>query len=448
MMIGLSSHIPVTLPVMRPALRSATWPLAFFLLTQPAPALADSGQIVPRPAQTFRGWGMSLAWEANDLYGGGRQPARIKDPNGQSHYMDLLYGDPATRLTLGFTIARYNIGGGDDPTHTHMRPDAQMEGFQVSPGAPFDWTRDASQRRMLHEAQKRGAKIFEAFSNSPPYWMTVSGCSSGATVAHQDNLRPDMYESFVNYLATVVKHFRDVEGTKFESLEAFNEPDGAWMAGGSQEGYAASYSTQNALIAMLAAKLKQDGLDTFVSGVDMSNAGDAVAGVNQLQPNALAALGRLNTHDYHTDNVGNAANLMQYKSLAKKLRKSIWMSELGCCFHGQSDGTEMWGALFLADSVRSDLRDLGAKAWVLWQPDWNVIAFDPDGGAPQLKKQFYALAQYTRFIRPGFQMISAGKANNTLAAYSRASKRLVLVSTNWDTVTPNDLDLAAFGGLP
>jgi O-glycosyl hydrolase len=442
------AHIPVTLPVMLPALRSAAWPLAFFLLTQPVPALADSGQIVPRPAQTFRGWGMSLAWEANDLYGGGRQPARIKDPYGQSQYMDLLYGDPATRLTLGFTIARYNIGGGDDPTHTHMRPDAQMEGFQVSPGAPFDWTRDAPQRRMLHEAQKRGAKIFEAFSNSPPYWMTVSGCSSGATVAHQDNLRPDMYENFVNYLATVVKHFRDVEGIKFESLEAFNEPDGAWMASGSQEGYAASYASQNALIAMLATKLKQDGVDTFVSGVDMSNAEDGVAGVNQLQPDALSALSRLNTHDYHTDTIGNPAKLMQYKSLARKLRKPIWMSELGCCFHGQGDGTDMWGALFMADSVRTDLRDLGAEAWVLWQPDWNVIAFDPHAGAPQLKKQFYALAQYTRFIRPGFQMISAREVNNTLAAYSRASKRLVLVSTNWDTVTPNDLDLAAFSGLP
>ena len=216
---------------------------------------------------------------------------------------------------------------------------------------------------MLREAQKRGAKIFEAFSNSPPYWMTVSGCSSG-TVAHQDNLRPDMYESFVNYLATVVKHFRDVEGIKFESLEAFNEPDGAWMAGGSQEGYAASYASQNALIAMLATRLKHDGLDTFVSGVDMSNAEEGVAGVSRLQPDALSALGRLNTHDYHTDTIGNPAKLMQYKSLTQKLRKPIWMSELGCCFHGQGDGTDMWGALFMADFVRIDLRDLGAEAWV------------------------------------------------------------------------------------
>jgi hypothetical protein len=102
----------------------------------------------------------------------------------------------------------------------------------------------------------------------------------------------------------------------------------------------------------------------------------------------------------------------------------------------------------MADSIRTDLRDLGAEVWVLWQPDWNVIAFDPQGGAPRLMKQFYTLAQYTRFIRPGFQIISAGGAYNTLAAYSAKSKRLVLVSTNWEKVAPIDLDLSAFGPLP
>jgi O-glycosyl hydrolase len=425
--------------------QTAAWILALILLT-PSLALADSGRIIPRPAQTFRGWGMSLAWEANDLYGGGRQPAQIKDPAIQSQYMDLLYGDSATRLTLGFNIARYNIAGGDDPTHRHMRADAQMEGFQSGPDAAFDWTRDAPQRRMLQEAKKRGADIFEAASYSPPYWMTFSGCSSGAKVGHQDNLRPDMYGSFVNYLATVAGHFRDVEGIRFESLEPFNEPDGGWAAGGRQEDNGASYSSQNALIPMLASRLKRDGLDTFVSGVDMNNLDTAVGGLGQLNPAAISALGRLNVHDYHMN--PNPGRLKEYKSLASKLHKPVWMSELGCCFHGQGDGTEMWGALFMADSMRMDLRDMGAEAWVLWQPDWNVIAFDANGGMPQLKKQYYALAQYTRFIRPGFQIISAGGAYNTLAAYSPASKRLVLVSTNWDAVMSNDLDLSAFAGIP
>jgi O-glycosyl hydrolase len=410
------------------------------------PALTNSGRVIPRRAQTFRGWGMSLAWEANDLYGGGRQPAQIKDPNIQSQYMDLLYGDPATRLTLGFNIARYNIAGGDDPTHAHMRADAQMEGFQSGPGAAFDWTRDATQRRMLQEAKKRGANIFEAASYSPPYWMTLSGCSSGTKVAHQDNLRPDMYESFVNYLTTVIKHFRDVEGVRFESLEAFNEPDIGWGTPGRQEGNSASYPSVNALVPMLASRLKRDGLDTFVSGMDMNNLDDAVGGLGQLNPAALSALGRLNTHDYHTN--PNPGRLKEYKSLAQKLHKPIWMSEIGCCFPGQGDKSDMWGALFMADSVRMDLRDMGAEAWVLWQPDWNVIAFDPKGGAPQLKKQYYALAQYTRFIRPGFEIISAGGVYNTLAAYSLSAKRLVLVSTNWDAPASNDLDLSAFAGIP
>jgi O-glycosyl hydrolase len=411
-------------------------------------ASINTGKVTAQSMQVFRGWGMSLAWEANDVYGGGRQPAQIKYPTIQSHYMDLLYGDPATRLTLGFTIARYNIGGGDNPSHAHMRPDAQMEGYQAGPGEPFDWTRDASQRRMLQEAKKRGADIFEAVSYSPPYWMTVSGCSSGSSKVGQDNLRPEMRENFVDYLVTVVKHFRDAEGIRFESVEPFNEPDGGWWrAGGRQEGYTVPIATQDVILPMLASRLKQEGLTAFVAGVDTNNIVSAVGNANGLSPAALAAIGRFNTHDYHAL-MSDLAYSKAYKSLGEKLHKPIWMSELGCCYANQGDKTDLWGALFMADAIRMDLRDMGAEAWVLWQPDWGVIAFDPHGGEPQVKKQYYALAQYSRFIRPGFEIISAGGAYQTLAAYSSKLKRLVLVTTNWDTPSRNDLDVTAFAGLP
>jgi hypothetical protein len=181
--------------------------------------------------------------------------------------------------------------------------------------------------------------------------------------------------------------------------------------------------------------------------VDTNNISAAVGTATELSASSLSALGRLNTHDYH-HSVGDPAKLKEYKKLGQKLQKPIWMSELGCCQGGQGDKTEMWGALFMADSIRMDLRDMGAESWVLWQPDWGVIAFDPKGGEPQLEKQYYALAQYTRFIRPGSQIISAGGAYNTLAAYSHSSKRLVLVSTNWDAAGFNDLDLSAFRGVP
>jgi galactan endo-1,6-beta-galactosidase len=257
-----------------------------------------------------------------------------------------------------------------------------------------------------------------------------------------------MRESFVNYLATVVKHFRDAEGIRFESVEPFNEPDGNWWgAGGKQEGYTVPVATQSAILPMLADRLKHDGVGTIVAGVDTNNISSAVSVSGQLSADALSGMGRLNTHDYHPL-VGDVAKLKEYRALAEKLHKPIWMSELGCCFANQGDKSEIWGALFMADSIRMDLRDMGAEAWVLWQPDWGVIAFDPKGGAPRLQKQYYALAQYTRFIRPSFEIISAGGAFHTLAAYSRSAKRLVLVTTNWDSPAGNDLDLTAFTGLP
>jgi hypothetical protein len=66
---------------------------------------------------------------------------------------------------------------------------------------------------MLQEAKKRGANIFEAASYSPPFWMTVSGGSSGATLGHQDNLRPDMYGSFVNYLVGSSRNTRPLSSS-------------------------------------------------------------------------------------------------------------------------------------------------------------------------------------------------------------------------------------------
>ena len=51
------------------------------------------------------------------------------------------------------------------------------------PDGKWDWTVDANQRWVLLEARKRGACIFEAFSNSPPFWMTNTGRASGAQFA-------------------------------------------------------------------------------------------------------------------------------------------------------------------------------------------------------------------------------------------------------------------------
>ena len=60
--------------------------------------------------------------------------------------------------------------------------------------------------------------IVEGFSNSPPYFMTNSGCSSGAENAGTNNLREDAYGAFAAYLADVAKHFSDEWGIRFHLL--------------------------------------------------------------------------------------------------------------------------------------------------------------------------------------------------------------------------------------
>ena len=57
------------------------------------------------------------------------------------------------------------------------------------------------------------------------------------------------------------------------------------------------------------------------------------------------------------------------------------------------------------------------------------------------------LAQYTRHIRPGFGILGSTDGN-TVAAYSSADRRLVLVTTNYDTSRSIQFSLSAFKRVP
>ncbi len=94
---------------------------------------------------------------------------------------------------------------------------------------------------------------------------------------------------------------------------------------------------------------------------------------------------------------------------------------------------------------------------VYWQafdsdPDWtlitNSIPTSTTLGSPVPK--FYVLAQYSRHVRPGMTIINAtdSQGGTTVAAYSPADKKLVLVTTNLATrSTTVTFDLSAFSNI-
>jgi O-glycosyl hydrolase len=97
-------------------------------------------------------------------------------------------------------------------------------------------------------------------------------------------------------------------------------------------------------------------------------------------------------------------------------------------------------ALDLAAAIIRDLRDLQPQAWVLWQAVENEQYcvwwkynhgplhgdFMHDTEAMQVTRKYHAMAQFTRFVRPGYRMIGV-LAEDTVAFLDPRGSRLVLV---------------------
>ena len=171
----------------------------------PANAATNITVNVHKPYQEFDGWGLSLSWWATEMGDWTRTGSSGKTK--REELMEALYGESG----LNLNIARYNVGGGDDPTHTHMTEDRNTPGWRGAtlvkdgddtyyvPDAryyfedengnyiPWQQTPDHRQLWVLDWIQKnRDDVVMEYYSNSPPYWMTKSGCTSGAVKGAND----------------------------------------------------------------------------------------------------------------------------------------------------------------------------------------------------------------------------------------------------------------------
>ena len=399
--------------------------------------------------QVMEGWGGSLCWWANIV--GKYSDARIK-------YICDWIVDPVNGLNMN--IFRFNIGGGDDPTHNHMRSDGgNMPGYKASLTAAYDWRQDSAQRKVLQQLiasriEKTGANDIQlvAFSNSPPYWMTRSGCSAGSTEGNVTNLRSDMFTTFADYLTEVVKYYHDTLSITFNYIEPFNEPDGGWWkALGNQEGCYFSESDQMVMIRELYAKMQSKNMFTY-SQITANDANSLDAGYNALNTyknagDIMSKLKLVSVHSYGgSQRSGTAA-------VAKAYNLKLWQSETGPM---GMVGTEESVVMQMADRIITDVRDLRCTAWADWQivgsgtsPLWALIGGQYDiNNAPFSKlASYYIRAQFSRYIKTGYTIID-NSAPNSLAALSPDGKELVVVIDNKETYTQKfKIDLSKFTGI-
>jgi len=408
----------------------------------------DPGKGSPFNGGKFEGWGTSLCWWANRI-----------------GYSDVLAQQAADLLFnaetgLGMNIARYNIGGGDDPTHHHItRTDSMMPGFWVldeATGQPvFDGTQDENQRNVLLRALAACGDGFiaEAFSNSPPYYMTESGCSSGAVHASANNLRADQVDAFAQYLAQVVLYYKEHYGITFQSISPMNEPNTAYWEAFSpkQEGcHVTPGESQSAILVATQKALEEKGLgNILLVGTDETSTVLAASSFKKLSDEAKAMLARIDTHTY------KVGKMEELQALAAEHGKNLWMSEVdGDATLGKNSG-EMGAGLWLANKMISDIQGLMPSAWILWQgidnhissegymgnqdsgaPDlsrgyWGLTVVDHDKQEILLTKKYYAFGQLSRYIRPGYRILNTQQPG-LLAAYSEEEQKLVIVAINTD----------------
>lgn len=392
----------------------------------------------------FQGWGTSLCWWANRV--------GYSDELAQQT-ADLFFGDDGLRLN----IMRYNIGGGDDPTHNHItRTDSAVPGWLVwdeeAQDYVYDYDADKNQLNVFERCVEAAGDnaIVEVFSNSPPYFMTVSGCSSGGFDSNVNNLKDECYEDFAEYLAHVTNYIQNEMGIEVTSVSPMNEPNTNFWGANSpkQEGcHFDEGESQSRIIELTYEALQQYDLpNVMVVASDETSTELQINEYNAYSDKAKEYLGRINTHTYNPTKIGELGQLARDEGFL------MWMSEVDGNGIAGTNAGEMGAGLWLGEKIINDINALDPAAWVLWQVIdkhiseegyngrqdsgmiditqgfWGTAVADHDNQDVILTQKYYSFGQFTRYIRPGMTIIQCG--GDSLAAYNPETKELVVVALN------------------
>ncbi|MEU4427405.1 glycoside hydrolase [Actinoplanes sp. NPDC024001] len=421
----------------------------------------------------FQGWGTSLVWMAEAT---GGYPDEIRE-----RLVDMVFGPDG----LNLNIARFNIGGGNAPTvRPYLRPGGAVPGFWKAPQAygpqdkewwnpddPAHWDFDAdpAQRWWVDRVKDRVTR-WEAFSNSPPWFQTVSGYVSGGFDPNTDQIRADRADQFAEYLVRVTEHLEDAHGIAFDTIDPLNEPNtNYWRTtlgadgqptGGRQEGAHAGPALQAQVVTALKNRLATASTEALVAAPDETNPGTFVTDWYGYPKPAQDAVSQLNVHTYGTGQRTAA------RDVAKAEQRPLWMSEVEGSWG--NDYTSMNSGLGMAQRIIDDLRELEPSAWVLWQPiedadnmvaegnlQWGSIhvpfdctATDTLRSCPiRTNTKFDTIRNFTHYIRPGDRMVKVSDTATATAVRADGRGATAVHANQTAQERAVTLDLSKFGRI-
>jgi O-glycosyl hydrolase len=347
---------------------------------------------------------------------------------------------------LGLNICRFLVPMGDNPEHDHMNYTIPLANkpFEPEEGV-FTWDGHENLLWRAQGAQRRGATMWASFY-SPPYWLTVSGCTGGSKDGKTNNLIAGKEKRFAKHICEVVQHFQDAWGVNFEYVSPINEPEADWwkFEGGSP---GCHVSDEQAVVVLreLSEQLKKYGLNSKIQAYDAAYGNSYWYMENLLKSEVEPLIEVMSVHQYITSDEA----LIKWQELATQYNKSLWSTEWGDWANaGYPDNKPYEQALKYANKIHEGLKVLKANAWIIWEPgfiyDANMFYLTP-------RKAYWAVAHYSRHIRPGFQQIASEDSTEGCksSAWIGPDKKTLVVVTVNDSSSERSVtyDLSQFKGL-
>ena len=266
--------------------------------------------------------------------------------------------------------------------------------------------------------------VFLNFMGPGPAWM------GGGTLA------AGMEEEWAETIASLLVYARDTRRLKFRLIAPNNEPDI------SNEGITMNARTYTNCLHKLAQKLDASGLgDLRFVAPDRAGGGTAYMPEMLADSVVMGKLAHFGVHSYGSGG-GGSSGVYDYLQGSAYPDRTFWMTEFnvwcGTCDSG-TRGTYDWNycrgtAEYLLDHLAN-----GASGGIVWEgydsfyrhpPStwsfWGLLAVDNENATPKTytpRKNFYTVAQISRFVRPGARRIGVTGATapfSTLLAFHHA----------------------------
>jgi glucosylceramidase len=397
-------------------------------LTNTAHAAAPPDLDFRAEHQPIDGFGFSMAFQRASLVHG----ARGLSPAKQREVLDLLLSKDKG---AGLSILRMGIGSSTDKVYDHM-PTIEP----VNPGGPdatpaYVWDGDdGGQVWFAKEAQKYGVKRFYADAWSAPAFMKTNGSENNG-----GELLPEWRQAYANYLVQYAKFYQQ-EGIKITDLGFTNEPD--WTAT-----YASMRFTPEQAVGflkVLGPTVRKSGLKTTLVCCDVAGWDRQVPYTEAIEadPAASRFVTTISGHRYS----GATA-------VAQPTGKHVWMSEWspnGSTWNENWDDGSGYDGFAVAADIQNTLTVGNASAYVYWTgaslgATRGLIQIADPGDGYRVSKRLWALAAFSRFIRPRAVRVTADVTDPALqvTAFRNADgSRVIEILNSGTTAVSHDFTVA------